>query len=165
MRRGGGHSKGAAWEREVAKKIVKAFKPFGIEQRDCWRSVLSGGHQMSFGDLVMTEKLLRLFPFAVECKFNRKIDWWHYLVHKKYRSDSWKEWLWVKQACEGGLKGKRFEVIPLLVIKENHGPTLAIMLPHDCSVPDNLTGQAFEFNDFLKRVVRVAKKREEEKGC
>lgn len=122
MRPGGGHSKGSAFERQIAKDIVKAFKKFGVEQRDCWRSVLSGGHEMSAGDLEMTPKMEALFPNCVECKFHKKIEWWRYLAAKT--KPSWKEIQWLEQAREGAKKRKG--MAPLLVMKENRGPVFAM---------------------------------------
>lgn len=155
MRKGGGHAKGAAFERDTAKAIVKAFKSFGIVQRDCWRSVLSGGHSMSSGDLEMTPRMEELFPYSVECKFHKKIDWWHFLVDAGKREKSWKEWQWVAQAIEGAKKRPKLD--PLLVIKENRSPIFAMKV--------DWTGE-FEpsvllWRDFLKDAVlrATAKKR------
>lgn len=113
MRRGGGHSKGSSFEREIAKKIVKAFKPFGIEQRECWRSVMSGGHEISAGDLYFSERLQKLFPFSVECKFRKKVNWDNFSSAKKSEEGSW-----LVQAKDGA--SKRKGTVALLVVKANH---------------------------------------------
>lgn len=135
MKRGRGHAKGSAFERVIAKMVVKAFRRQGIRQQDCWRSVLSGGHAISAGDLVMSKALEELFLRCVECKFHRKINWWRFLVPEEKRQKSWLEWQWVSQVKEATAKrrvaaakqGYSFSNIiePLLVMKENHGPILA----------------------------------------
>jgi hypothetical protein len=134
MRKGGGHAKGSEFERKIAKDIVKAFKEFGVVQRDCWRSVLSGGHSMSSGDLEMTPRMEALFPWSVECKFHRKIDWWHFLIAETERKSAWKEWKWVSQAIDGAKK--REGLSPLLVVKENRGPIFAAVVgPENYHLP------------------------------
>ena len=95
MKSGSGKKKGSAFERQIAKLIVHAFHEHGIKQRECWRSTLSGGHEMSCGDLYLSDRLAKLFPFAVEAKCYRKIDWQNFLIPRKYRKKSWKEWQWV----------------------------------------------------------------------
>src|SRR6266700_4957618 len=106
MRVGGGKGKGSGFERQIAKKIVRAFRSFGIKQRECWRSVLSGGHEISAGDLYMSDRLVKLFPFAIECKFYRRIDWWHFVLSHNKKRNKWKEWKWLEQAIEGASKRK-----------------------------------------------------------
>jgi hypothetical protein len=153
MRKGGGKSKGSAFERDIAKKIVKAFKGFGIKQRDCWRSVLSGGHVISAGDLVMSDRLLELFPYAVECKFYKRVDWWHFLMPGSKKRKTWKEWKWVGQAIEGSKKRKG--LLPLLIVKENHGPTVVVRTPKASE-----SGWWYEqLDDFLKDAVEIAKRK------
>lgn len=151
MRRGGGHAKGAGFERRIAKLIVKAFKQHGIKQRECWRSVLSGGHIISYGDLEMSDRLLDLFPFSVECKFRKKIRWERYLTVPSARHKSWEEWKWVTQAEEGAAKRTDRNLIPLLVLKENRGPIYAMYE----SVKDGL--RIMPFSRFLDRQAKNAK--------
>jgi hypothetical protein len=117
---GNGHAKGAGFERVIAKLIVKAFKKHGIEQRECWRSVMSGGHEMSSGDLYMSDRLAKLFPFAPECKFRRKIRWVNFLLGAS------EEYSWLDQAESGALKRAGAE--PLLIMKENHG-RIVVLVP------------------------------------
>jgi hypothetical protein len=120
MRSGGGHRKGAAFERHVAKMIVKAFRRYGVKQKECWRSVLSGGHEMSSGDLRMSRRMEKLFPWSVECKFRKKIRWTNLFLYPRITNSA--ERRWVAQAGAGADKGTSK---PLLVLKENHGPILA----------------------------------------
>lgn len=154
-KRNRGKGKGSGFEREVAKLIAKAFAPFGIKQQECWRSVLSGGHSMSCGDLVLSARLEAMFPYAVECKWWKEIDWIHFLVSPSKREKHWKETKWVKQAQDS--VEKRPELIPLLVMKENRGKIWAFHPLHvDSSLP-GVHGWRFElFSSLLKRKVREA---------
>ncbi len=120
MKKGGGKSKGSSFERSIAKKIVKGFKSFGIEQRECWRSVLSGGHEISAGDLYLSNRLMKLFPWAVECKFRKKIRWENFLLGDG-KSEEVK---WVRQALDGAKKIEGLSA--LLVLKANHCPIFVI---------------------------------------
>lgn len=142
MRKGGGKSKGSAFERDVAKKIVQAFRKQGIKQRECWRSVLSGGHKISCGDLNMSPRLERLFPYNVECKFYKKIEFWHFLVPQHHQQKSWVEVQWLRQMEQG--QTKRPDLEPLLVMKQNHGPILAMYQSMRSG------WRIMLFNDFLK---------------
>ena len=149
MRKGGGKKKGSAFERTVAKMIAKAFKPFGIHQRECWRSVLSGGHKISSGDLTFSPRLAKLFPYSIECKRYKTISWERFLISKQYRKPSWQEWKWIAQAKEGLEKNDELSKW-LLVLKENHGPIYAI---YDAGIGIRMV----EFKDFLKRAFKKVK--------
>ena len=138
MRKGGGKGKGSAFERTVAKLIVKAFRRHGIEQRECWRSVLSGGHLISCGDLAMSDRLLELFPYAVECKFRRRVRWERFLLGYKYRRKAWEEMKWIEQAEEGA--SKRKGLFPILVVKENRGPIYVLHEFDDGPIMETFAG-------------------------
>jgi hypothetical protein len=118
-----GHAKGAEFERHIAKLIVAAFKHHGIEQRECWRSVMSGGHEMSSGDLYMSDRLAKLFPWSIECKFHKHIIWPNFWMSPIYRHPC-REQRWLAQAKEGA--AKRPDLQPLLVVKENHSDIYAL---------------------------------------
>jgi hypothetical protein len=153
MRKGGGHQKGSSFERKVAKLIAKAFRRLGIEQRDCWRSVLSGGHIISSGDLAMTDRLLDLFPVSIECKFYKRIHWERFLMPEFARQPSWQEWKWWVQACEGAEKRKDRTLKPVLVMKENRGPIYVLYE----SLDDGLW--LVPLKKYLARAVKRAEKR------
>jgi len=114
--------KGPAFERRIAKDIVKAFRKFGVKQNDCWRSVLSGGHSMSAGDLRMSAQMEQLFPYAVECKFYKKIELENFLI----ASIKSKEVKWLDQTCEGAEKSAGLRA--LLVMKANNQKILTMRL-------------------------------------
>jgi hypothetical protein len=146
MRKGGGHSKGSEFERKIAKDIVKAFKSFGVKQRECWRSVLSGGHAIACGDLEMSERLLQLFPYAIECKFYKKIRWENFLLN------NWtsKEMKWLLQAKAGADKASKegYSLQALLVMKANHTP-IYVMNPSSRNI-------LVPWTKFLKNAVEDA---------
>lgn len=156
-----GHSKGSAFERKIAKEIVKAYKKqgFKVDQRDCWRSVLSGGHEMSYGDLRMSDKMLRLFPFAIECKHRKKVRVENFFMTKN------KELSWVEQAV-GGCRGEA--LTPVIVMRGNFGKILALVGPlsevHDRKRAEiyfqDYDGpwQMMYWSVFLKRAIEHAKK-------
>jgi len=103
---------------------------------------------MSCGDLYLSDRLAKLFPYAVECKFYRKINWENYLIPPVYRQRSWKEWQWVKQS-EDAVKAKPgIGLTALLVLKENRGPIYALRRSEK-------SGRVWllRFKDFLSDVV------------
>lgn len=62
--------KGNAFERRIARDILKAFPGYG--PKDCYRTPLSGGHPFAdSGDLCISPRLQEKFPFVVECKHYR----------------------------------------------------------------------------------------------
>jgi hypothetical protein len=158
MRKGGGPRKGGAFERLIAKQIVKAFKDFGVKQEDCWRSVLSGGHFMSSGDLRMSKRMERLFPHSVECKHRKKIRWENFMLAKKSEEASW-----ITQAVEGAKKSRGSS--PLLIMKANNYPILA-MYPVKSNtnyrpIVIDKEGRYWRLTNwtrFLKRAVKYANK-------
>ena len=58
--------KGHGFERTIAKELREIL---GLEMKDIFRTPLSGGHPgMRAGDLMLSKKAQRLFPWSVECK-------------------------------------------------------------------------------------------------
>lgn len=115
-----GKGKGSAFERKIAKEIVKAYAKFGITQKDCWRSTLSGGHDRSAGDLEISERLAKIFPFCLEMKHRKKIRFENFLLTKKSEEGSW-----IKQTLDGAAKAKG--TIPVLVMRANNCPIYALV--------------------------------------
>lgn len=154
MRPGGGKSKGSGFEREVAKKIVKAFSKFGIKETDCYRTPLSGGHRVASkadpGDLVISPELRELFPFTVECKRVEAFSLVHLLVPSAVREKkkSWLENKFLDQAVRETLPKTR----PLLVVRRNNEEPLALFE----SVPmlEGLPCLRFERRSTMKRPPR-----------
>jgi len=127
MKLGGGRLKGSAFERKVASMVVAAFAHKGITKEDCYRTPASGGHRFAKksdpGDLVLSPRLLKIFPYSVECKKYRGLDWPKLLSLDKDKGH-WGEW-W-KQACAAAAVGNA-SVEPLLVFSQNRSEAFAIM--------------------------------------
>ena len=154
-----GHRKGSAFERKIAKEVVKEFKKqFKIEQKDCWRSVLSGGHEMSSGDLRMSKRMEELFPYAVECKHYKKICYENFLLAKKNS----KEVKWLRQTV-GGTSGTNLTA--LLVMKANNTKILTMRwlgydewkAAHNVICIEGRFWKVQTWSTFLKKAVKKAK--------
>lgn len=115
-----GKGKGSAFERKIAKEIVKAYSKFGITQKDCWRSTLSGGHPRAAGDLEISERLAKIFPFCLEMKHRKKIRFENFLMDKRCEENRW-----VKQTLEGAEKTNG--MTPVLVVRANNLPIYAFV--------------------------------------
>lgn len=120
MKAGGGRIKGSVFERKVAGLIVEAFSEFGICKTDCYRTPLSGGHfaasKKDPGDILMSPKLQKLFPFVIECKSYKKLQWDRMILsHQGVRGIMVKWW---KQARKAALKTGG---LPMVVFKQNNG--------------------------------------------
>lgn len=115
--------KGSHFERVVAKAVGRLLKPYGIQQSECWRSILSGGHKASHGDLDLSAAALALFPYTVECKFWKSFrpeHLWENFGPKKGPGQIQK---WMDQAINETKDGTE----TLVVAKTNHFPALAIV--------------------------------------
>ena len=126
MKPGGGRDKGALFEREVAKLIIKAFACYGIKRKDCYRTPLSGGHRFASkldpGDLVVSARMRKLFPFSVEAKHHKNItglEWGALLCG----NDPAELLSWWRQTVRAA-KTRKLE--PLLVFKQNFGRIFAM---------------------------------------
>lgn len=128
MRPGGGRGKGNGYENKIAKKVILAFACFGMKRVDCYRTPGSGGHRFAHkkdpGDLVLSSRMRKLFPFSVECKFYRKVKLWPLWIPIEDQKRAHKFRLWLRQAKAAAGEKK----IPLLVFKENNGPDM-VMFP------------------------------------
>lgn len=126
MKPGGGRSKGNGYENRIAKEVIAAFACFGIKRKDCYRTPGSGGHRFAKkkdpGDLVISPKLRKMFPFSVECKFYKKVKLWALWWPVEDQKKSWRFRPWIRQARKAA---KGTKLIPLLVFKENNGPDMA----------------------------------------
>jgi hypothetical protein len=129
MKPGGGRNKGSAFERKVAALVVEAFKDCGITSKDAYRTPLSGGHihasKTDPGDLVISPRLRKLFPFHCECKAHATVNLAQFLVPVKAWKKSWKCNVWLAQMVAAAEKQEDEWLIPLLVFKENNGETMA----------------------------------------
>ena len=147
MKKGRGKAKGSGFERQIAKDVVKAFKRFGITQRECWRSINSGGHVIAAGDLEMSDRLMELFPYVVECKFRKKIRWQNFML-----SGNNEEKCWLRQASQAAKKLKN--MTPILVMKENFGPIYVMFAGER-----NWSPALRRWSEFLRYTVDEARER------
>ncbi len=127
MKPGGGRQKGSSFERKVAKLIVATFAQYGITKEDCYRTPGSGGHRFASkkdpGDLVLSPALKKLFPYSVECKHYKELDWTMLLRPDQRRGHFG---TWWRQACKAA---QATDTVPLLIFKANRSDIFA-MFPH-----------------------------------
>lgn len=121
MKPGGGRPKGNAFERIVGKKVVRAFKKagFSVDDTDCYRTPSSGGHRYAKhedpGDLVISKRLRKVFPFSVECKDQKSLEISRFLLPMNTHKASWPEHQFLAQCVEAAKLKKK--LTPLLVFK------------------------------------------------
>lgn len=131
MRPGGGHSKGADFEREIVKKL-SLWASSGARQDIFWRSPGSGSRHTAVGnkdaaahagDICATHELGRLFceHVIVECKSYKRWDWRGFLLTNRGELHTF----WEKLS-EQARNTQRF---PILIAKENGQPPLVITYP------------------------------------
>jgi hypothetical protein len=118
---GYGRKKGGAFENLICKDIVKAFK---VAPQDCYRSVQSGAHKDSFGDISMSSRLAKRFPFSPELKFYKEIDYSALHLSWKKLNKSCVFISWWKQTLRGAEKCGR---APILIFKSNNRPVMCIV--------------------------------------
>ena len=119
MKKGRGRPKGNAFENKIAKTLVKAF---GLKKKDCYRTPGSGGHRQASktdpGDLVISKRMRKVFPFSVECKHYKAVPLYWFFKPEKKRPKQLKSWL--SQAETSAKKQKK--MYPLLIFRANNAP-------------------------------------------
>lgn len=117
MRAGGSKAKGASFERDVAKVIVRAFKHKKIEKKHCFRTPMSGGHLYAKdkhpSDLVIRKRLLRYLPVTIECKHYRSINYMGLIGPVA----SGGIFSWIRQVLAANKKTP--DRLPMVVMKQN----------------------------------------------
>lgn len=126
---GGGKRKGSSFERKTMRQIILAFAKFNVASTDAFRSILSGGHKESFGDISLSPALAKLFPFSVECKHWRVVDIYQNFCQFDKMGKACKLKKWWQQTLEGAKKSGQLK--PLLVFKSNNKRTLCMGYSHD----------------------------------
>jgi hypothetical protein len=132
MRRGGGKSKGAGFEREICKRL-SLWVSRGTKQDVFWRSAMSGGRSTvarkkgtvlnrQAGDITATapEGHQLTGTFFIECKFYKDLQLRSFLLNLEY-GKLWE--FWDKALEEAFSYGKE----PLLIAKQNLIPTLVLV--------------------------------------
>lgn len=111
----GSRAKGKRAERAIAKMVMRAFCDYGISSKDCYRTPSSGAHPYAKlndpGDLVMSPKLRKLFPYHVEVKDHANVNIAHLLIPAKQWKKDWKFGSWFKQVTTATRKN----LYPMLV--------------------------------------------------
>ncbi|MDE2099978.1 MAG: hypothetical protein KGL39_22180 [Patescibacteria group bacterium] len=170
MKKGGGREKGSRFEREVAKIVVRAFADKGITQKDCYRTPLSGGHRFAAqsdpGDLVISERLRRFFPYAVECKSYKKLDWPKLISNAKQKGHWDKWWRQATKAADAQSCGRGLDrLYPLLIFRQNRSEiyvmgeaslmqsfTVPVKIPYVVTRVDGLKVRVVLFSRFMEAI-------------
>ena len=120
-------NKGNSFERLVSKMVVSAFP--GATAKDCYRTPLSGGHPIAdAGDLVISDRLRKVFPYVVECKHVK--DW--RMEHAFLVNNGMQKWLRQTVAAVARSESKGGKGLqPLLVMHGNLTGTY-------CTAPSDL---------------------------
>ncbi len=120
-------AKGSSFERLVAKMVLTAAgNEFGT--KDCYRTPMSGGHhaarQNGEGDLVVSLKLRKRFPWCVECKHSKGFRAEHLF------SPTGQFLSWLQQAKDEA-EADCFGRLPLLVFRGYAGSIFAAVQKED----------------------------------
>jgi hypothetical protein len=168
MKPGGGRNKGNAFEVLVAKKIVHAFAKAGFkfDNTDCYRTPSSGGHRYAKhddpGDLVISPRLLKAFPFSVECKDQKSLELYRFFIPFARHKSSWPEHQFLDQTIAAA--ELKHGLSPMLVFKKDSKvfcafpspimswpPSLTFIYKNVNSHKDSQHWQLMLFSRFLKR--------------
>ena len=130
MRRGGGKSKGAAYEREICRDLSLWISE-GKQEDLYWRSSMSGGRStVAFakgkrlaaqaGDISCIHPAGQAFAsrFFIEIKFYRDLQYMGLITGKGHLIDFWEE---------TKVQAKKYDKFPLLIAKQNRIPAMACL--------------------------------------
>lgn len=124
-----GRRKGNSYENDIAKLVREAYAAHGCNDKDIYRTPLSGGHyaQSDKSDLTISPEFREIFPYVIECK-----AWENF--HPGYFLRPTKEVLSAfTQVGEAVAKGD-YSGIPAVVCKANRWPTF-IAIPYQYGTP------------------------------
>lgn len=109
-----GREKGNTFERLLVHHIRNAFQ---CDPKECFRTPLSGGHMQyqTRADITLSERMQRLFPFALEAKKWKDFHPGRFLKPDKTHVACFKQ----------AFKNAKPEVSPLLVVRANFWPIWA----------------------------------------
>lgn len=132
MRKGGGKSKGAAWERQVCKDL-SLWLSHGKRQDLLWRSAMSGGRSTvalragnklgsQAGDISSIDKLSHNFieKFMIECKAYRTLNFEGFIKGRGHLINFWKI---AKQ------EANKYGKLPMIIGKQNNHPAVVCLTP------------------------------------
>lgn len=142
--------KGSTFERLIACLICKQTR---VRSSECYRTPLSGGHPFgAAGDLVMSDRLLTVFPWVVECKHRK--NWSLEVMMKAERAQEAKWFQQVERAVEKANEQRNLSddsLSPMIVVRGNGTDIYAI-------VP------AGHLMGFLKNVPKLTLARDDDYG-
>ena len=164
MKPGGGKQKGAAFERDVCKKLSKWIS-YGEREDLFWRSAMSGGratlglaagkkHSSQAGDISSVHYMGNAFinRFVIECKHVANLQIPTFLFDRKGNLNKF----WLKLRQESDDHGK----FSVLIAKQNRLPILWI---HETDIPrvpllflvddDEYSMRFYKFIDVLDKAV------------
>jgi hypothetical protein len=145
-------SKGNLFERTIAKEILKAAGEKKFSKEDCFRTPQSGGYQTSGWrfDLVISPRLLKVFPYGVECKFHKYVDFQHFYTGRGLLRK------WIAQVLAAykeyqKIRGRRL-LYPIVVFRWNQSKTFCI-IPNDHMIGEFKTRLVFQSKDRVWKCV------------
>lgn len=167
MRKGGGKSKGASFERLVCKEL-SLWLSQGDQEDVLWRSAMSGGRSTvahakgkrmaaQAGDISSVHILGHLFieKFFVECKNYSDLQLIGIFTDKGHLVKFW---------AEAKAQALRYKKLPMLVAKQNQYPTVvclsrealgALNLKFECTLTaPKINLYVVKFDRFLKTALR-----------
>lgn len=166
MRKGGGKSKGAAFEREICKSL-SLWVSKGAQEDVFWRSAMSGGRSTvahakgkrlasQAGDISCIHPIGHAFAneFFLECKTYRDLKIIGLIKGTGNLVEFW---------AEAVLQANRYEKLPLLIAKQNQQPPIVCLtrigaikldvMGVRCLTAPRLDLHAVLLEDFLKRAL------------
>lgn len=136
MKKGGGKSKGGAYENIIARHLALRFKAFRITEDDCYRTKNSGATKKQPGDIQFSPAMSKVFPAIIECKHYKNI-----LIKicvpldrqpKSYPIKAW----WIQLLREQKDVDKKFGAnsrFALLIMRQNRCPDMVAFAPQTLS--------------------------------
>lgn len=134
MRAGGGHGKGAGFEREVC-RLLSLWITKGEDTDTFWRSAMSGGRATllakkgkrganAAGDICATGAAGHALTdrYFIECKFYARLDILPFLLGQR-RGKLWTFW---EQVCA---QAAQHHKAPMLIARQNQLPAFVVMFP------------------------------------
>ncbi len=131
MKKGGGKSKGAGFEREICRKL-SLWLSKGEKTDLLWRSAMSGGRatiSMKKGEKLSNQSsdISSIHPlghmltskFSIECKYYKDL-YFEYTVHGL--NNDFDDW-WLKITVEA----KQHNKSPMMIVKQNYKPDMIVV--------------------------------------
>ncbi len=167
MRKGGGKSKGASFERDIC-KALSLWLSNGANEDHLWRSAMSGGRSTvaaakgkrladQAGDISAITPLGHTLTsrFMIELKFYRDLG---FPTLYKQKGNLAKFWLTARK------EAKRYDKLPMLIAKQNQQDILVyltgdgintfVLRTYSCLIQPRMNMYAVTLDYFLKHAVK-----------